>query len=247
MVIKQVNKRDRIPKIKNIPKHVVIIPDGNRRWARKHGLASVKGHWAGTRNAEDIIEAGRKMGVKYGSIWGSSVSNLKNRSVKEVKVLFEVYRKKFDEYVNKKKIMKNKIRIQVFGSWEKYLPKDLVDRVREVVSMTKKNNRYFLSFFIAYDGKEEMQRAVCEILAKKKKGLRVTSSEIKRHLYTRNLPPVDLVIRTGGEPHWSAGFMMWDIADAQFYFTRKLWPDFTKRDFIKSLQDYSRRGRRYGS
>jgi undecaprenyl diphosphate synthase len=116
----------------------------------------------------------------------------------------------------------------------------------ECVEATKNYSQYFLNFFLAYSGDDEMRRAFQKVAALLKPGETVTDAMIKENLMTRELPPVDLLIRTGGEPHLSAGFMMWDIADSQLYFSDKHYPDFDEAAFREAIADYAARSRRFG-
>jgi len=121
--------------------------------------------------------------------------------------------------------------------------------VQEAIDATKDYSKLFLNIFLAYSGTDEMLEAIRSITEKAKDAkskIQITPELLKQHLFTKDLPPVDLLIRTGGEPHLSAGFMMWDCADTQLYFTEKYWPDFTTSDFDSALADYATRGRRFG-
>ena len=232
-------------KIKNLPKHIAIIPDGNRRWSRKKGLMPWIGHNAAFRNFKEIFDASLDLKIPYLSFWISSQDNLKKRPNTEVKFLLNLFKKKFAELSNNNKVHKNQVRINAIGEWENYLSEDVKKPIQEAISATKNYNKFFLNFFIAYSGVDEMIRAVKKI--KKQDNLRVTSSAIKKNLLTKNLPPVDFLIRTGGKAHMSSGFMMWDIADAELFFSNKLYPDFTAKDFRSAVKDYGSRRRLLGA
>ena len=132
------------------------------------------------------------------------------------------------------------------GSWEKMFPQDVKEVLYRVKEKTKNYGRYFLTFLLAYDGRNEMLKAL-EKISKDNPVTEITPEILKNNLLTKNLPPVDLVVRTGGEPHWSAGFMMWDVADSQLYFTPMLWPDFNKKELDTALANYAATTRRLGA
>jgi tritrans,polycis-undecaprenyl-diphosphate synthase [geranylgeranyl-diphosphate specific] len=231
--------------IKNLPKHIAIIPDGNRRWAKKRGLMPWIGHKVAFSDFKEIIDASLGLKIPYFSLWISSQDNLKKRPQAEVKFLLNLFKKKFAELANDETIHKNQVKINAIGEWNKQLSEDVKIPIKEAIEATKNYNKFYLNFFIAYSGVDEMLKAVKKI--KKQDNLKITPEMIKKNLLTKDLPPVDLLIRTGGESHMSSGFMMWDIADAELYFSNKLYPDFTADDFRNAIKDYSARRRRLGS
>ena len=235
-------------KIMRIPCHVAVIPDGNRRWAEQQKLPIIKGHQKGAGILRDILETAFDLGIQHFSFWGESESNIRKRSKLAVAGLDKIFEKKFNDLVKEKKIHERKVKINVFGKWQELLGEKTTDAIQRAIDVTKNYNQRTLNFFIAYDGTGEMLDAVSMILEKSRQdpGMQMTPELLKQNLFTRNLPPVDLLIRTGGEPHLSAGFMMWDLANAQLYFPDKLWPEFTPEDFKKAIEDYAQRGRRFG-
>lgn len=231
----------------NIPVHVAIIPDGNRRWARERGLESWEGHEAGAKTLEKVLRENLDLGVKHITFWGSSLDNLRKRPWREKKALLDIYRRYFLKLIESEDIHKNEVRVNVIGKWEEQFPETVKKIIRKCMRRTERYQKYFLNFLLAYSGDDELVEAVGSLIEKcKGKVKRITSKMIKDHLMTRDLPPVDLLIRTGGEPHMSAGFMMWDLANAQMYFTETLWPDFDEKKAREAIMDYSRRARRYG-
>ena len=176
------------------------------------------------------------------------MDNLTKRSHEEVKFLYKAFESMFNELYDAPEIYSYDVRIQAFGEWESFQPSSLVASIRRIIEKTKEHRRHLLNLFDGYDGISEMTRAVQTIADLKTVApdLKVTPELIKAHLYTRDLPPVDLVIRTGGEPHWSGGFLMWDIANAHFHFSEKMWPDFDEKDLLAALEDYRKRERRLG-
>ncbi len=231
---------------KNIPRHVVIIPDGNRRWARSQGLEPWEGHEEGAKNLEKIIQKAFNLGVKCLSFWGSSLDNLTKRPLKEKRALLNIFERYFTRLIENKEIHENEARINVIGKWEDQFPHSLKKIIRKCIDDTKDYRKCFLNFFLAYNGDDEMVEAVKKIAEKYNSAKEVTAQTIKENLMTKDLPPVDLLIRTGGEPHLSVGFMMWDIANAQLYFSQKLYPDFNPDDFEKAIREFQRRERRMG-
>lgn len=231
----------------NIPTHVAIIPDGNRRWAKEKGLKPWEGHEAGAKNLEKVLRENMNSGVKYITFWGSSLDNIRKRPWQEKRALLDIYRRYFLRLLDNEDIHKNEVQVNVIGRWEEQFPETVKKIIRKCMRRTEKYQKFFLNFLLAYSGDDEMIEATNEILEKfKGKVKRITEKMIKDHLMTRDLPPVDLLIRTGGEPHMSAGFMMWDLRDAQMYFSPVLWPDFDEKKTREALEDYARRGRRFG-
>jgi undecaprenyl diphosphate synthase len=230
----------------NIPLHVAIIPDGNRRWAKERGKKSWEGHEFGAKNIENLSRRAREIGIKHLSFWGSSLDNLQKRSLQEKRALLDIYRRYFTKLMNSEEIHESQARINVLGKWEEQFPQSLIKIIKEGIEKTKNYHRYFLNFFLAYNGDDEMLEAVKKIVKTCRNIKRITEKTIKENLMTRDLPPVDLLIRTGGEPHNSVGFMMWDTANSQMYFTEKLFPDFDVNEFEKAIEDYQRRERRKG-
>lgn len=234
--------------IENLPRHVAIIPDGNRRWARNRTLAAWIGHMKGTESLEYLMEVFVDMGIPYFSFWGSSQDNMKKRPKEEVSQLLNIFKKEFGRLAKSKKIHDNKIRINIIGSWREQFPENVKKPMEEAIEMTKGYDDFHYNFFIAYSGIDEMLKAATSIADLKAKDPDISIDEalLKSQLLTCDLPPVDLLIRTGGEPHNSGGFMMWDVADSQLYFSEKLWPDFTNDDLKEAIIDFARRERRLG-
>lgn len=229
-----------------IPTHVAIIPDGNRRWAKERSLEPWIGHEEGSKRIEDIIKKSRDLGIKCISFWGSSIENLTKRPLQEKKALLNLYEKYFTKLFESEEIEKNEVCVRVLGRWEEQLPESIKKIIKKGINKTKHNTKYLLNFFIAYSGDDEMIQAVQKMLIKLKQAKDVTKESIKEHLMTSDLPPVDYMIRTGGEPHLSAGFMMWDVANAQLYFSENYFPDFNEDKFAEAIEEYSRRARRLG-
>ncbi len=232
----------------NLPKHIVVIPDGNRRWARAKNLKPWVGHREGMKRIGELLEESIKLGIPHFSFWGLSVDNIKNRPKKEIDFLLDIFDRNLKKLIKGKEIYEKKVRIRVLGFWRKFFPKELCQSIEKIMSVTKNHDRFFLNLFLAYNGTDEMLGAIKQIKKQvsRNPNLRITPNLIKENLFTKGLPPVDYLIRTGGEPHLSAGFMMWDIANVQFYFTKIYFPDFDRRELRKAIREYQRRKRRFG-
>lgn len=229
-----------------VPQHLVIIPDGNRRWAAARGLEPWAGHDEGAARIEELVAAARDMGIRYVSLWGSSMENLTKRPIKERAALLDVYERYFDKLLHDSAIARDQVRIHVIGYWREALPRTLVRMLEHGIADTAHHDRYHLTFFLNYSGDYEMVEAVRAIVAAGVTPDAVSATTIKSHLLTADLPPVDFLIRTGGEPHLSAGFLMWDTANAQLYFDDALFPDFDAARLRHAVDDYARRVRRMG-
>ncbi|HIP50278.1 MAG TPA: di-trans,poly-cis-decaprenylcistransferase [Candidatus Pacebacteria bacterium] len=230
-----------------IPNHVAIIPDGNRRWARARDVEPWDGHAAGADIIEELTKKARDIGIKYISFWGSSEENMKRRSLRERRELIKIYEKYFNKLMSGDDIFDDEVRINVFGKWREQLPKSLVSIIEEGIEKTKNHKKHHLTFFLSYSGDEEMMGAIEKIVKSYEKGVKITKEIIKKHLLTSDLPAVDYLIRTGGEPHLSTGFMMWDIANAQLFFSDEYFPDFGCEEFEKAIEEYVKRTRRLGA
>ncbi len=228
-----------------IPTHIAIIPDGNRRWAKAADKTAVEGHTQGAEIMRTLMPHAADRGVQYVSIWGMSLDNFKKRDITEVTGLLALFRSEFLKLAESEDIHSRNVRITVIGRWREKFPLPVRSAVQKAIDATAHYSKHHLTFFLAYDGIDEMTQAVSDIA---KEGItNVTPEVIKQHLFTKDLPSVDLIIRTGGEPHLSAGFMMWDVTDSQLWFTEKFWPDFTNNDFDEALEEYSNRQRRKGA
>lgn len=232
-----------------VPRHVAIIPDGNRRWARGRGAGPLEGHTAGAKAFRAVAEAALERGVECLSVWGLSLENYTKRSNAEVVGLLGIFQKQFKELTRSDFVHTQEVRINVLGRWRERFPLPVRRTIEVACEATHTYQRHNLNFFLAYSGTDEMLAAVTRLMDARGRttGAAVTAAELKRALLTADLPPVDLLIRTGGEPHLSAGFMMWDMADAHLFFTEKLWPDFTPADLAEALAEYQARVRRFGA
>ncbi|MAF20176.1 MAG: di-trans,poly-cis-decaprenylcistransferase [Parcubacteria group bacterium] len=234
----------------NLPKHVAIVPDGNRRWAKKRGLNSWQGHLAGAKITEEIVKQAFDLGINCLSLWGGSWNNLTKRSQGEINGLFKIYERYFRKLTKSKEIYQNQVKVNVIGRWKEVLSKKTIKVIEELIDKTKIHNQRQLNFLIAYNGTDEMMAAIKSIVqeARQNKGLKIIPRLLESHLWSYDLPPVDLVIRTGsqGDPHNSVGFMMWQTANSQLYFTKTMYPDFKQKELMKAVEDFIKRQRRFG-
>ena len=225
--------------------HIALIPDGNRRWAREHGLVPWKGHEKGAARFFEIAEHAFAQGIPYVTLWAASADNLTKRSRIEIKFLCSILRRELESKRTIALFMDNHIRVRFIGQWKKLVQNDtLIASIGKREEETKQFAQRNLTILFGYDGRREMMEAIKRL--RRTPEISVDYDTVKENLWTAALPPVDLVIRTGGEPHWSAGFMMWHTADSQFYFTSKLWPDFDTKELQNAFDDYAKRERRFG-
>ena len=228
-----------------MPNHIAIIMDGNGRWARKRGLRREKGHQAGKKSVKKIIESCIELGIKYLTLYAFSTENW-NRPKIEIDFLMQLlFLSLNDEFEN---LNKNNIKFNTIGNLER-LPKKISNYLEKVKLETKGNSTLTLTLALSYGSRYELIDAMKEISLKVKNNIisskNIDETVINNHLYTRNLPDVDLLIRTSGEKRIS-NFLLWQIAYSELYFTEKLWPDFEKKDLYKALICYQNRERRFG-
>ena len=228
-----------------LPKHIAIIMDGNGRWAQEKGYTRIYGHNKGVKSVQKIVEESLSLGIQYLTLYAFSVDNW-NRPKKEIGTLMDLLvdslKKEFE------KLIKNNIRLNTIGNI-KTLPKKVQDEIIRVSNKTKNNTKMILTIALSYGAREEIENVIKNIAREVKNNTisieNVDHSIINKHLYTQNLPDVDLLIRTSGEQRIS-NFLLWQIAYAELYFTDVYWPDFGKKDFYKALFNYQKRERRFG-
>ena len=221
---------------KNLPNHVAIVMDGNGTWSKKNNLQRSDGHQAGVKTAKKIVGYSIEKGIKNVTLYALSNENLA-RSKLELKNLFDIFFFSFSE--EKDFLFENKIKIKFIGDLEK-LPKKLRENVIYLENSTKKNKRLNLFIALNYGGKQDIKQAVKKILNKKDQ-----NGNFENFLLSKDLPEVDLLIRTGGFKRLS-NFILWQISYAELYFTDVLWPNFNKRNFFKALDWYSSINRKFG-
>ncbi len=225
-----------------IPAHLGLIIDGNRRWAKANGVPQLEGHRKGYENLKIIGRAALKKGVKYVSVYAFSTENW-DRSKDEVDYLMKLLIWVAKHEVNE--LHKNNIKVKFLGSEEKLKP-NVLRAIRSAEEKTKNNTAGTLALCINYGGHQEIVDATKKIVASGASTELVTKQLIEQNLYSPEIPPVDLLIRTSGEQRLS-NFMLWRAAYSELYFVKKHWPDFNEQDLNAALEEYTRRERRFGS
>lgn len=227
---------------KNIPVHVAIIMDGNRRWAAKRGLGPVEGHRVAAEKAiEPVVDRAIELGIKFLTFWAFSTENWK-RDRAELEGLFKIFRDALKQKTGK--LHEKGVRLQILGDISRF-PKDIAQKALEGVKQTAKNKKITVSFALNYGGRADILRAVKRILKDKVPPEKLTKELFSSYLDTAGMPDPDLIIRTGDEMRLS-GFMPWQGVYSELYFTPTLWPDFTPAKLDKVLADFQRRNRRFG-
>lgn len=229
----------------NLPEHIAIIMDGNGRWAKEKGKLRVFGHENGTKSVKTTVTACAELGVKHLTLFAFSTENW-NRPKLEVRALMKILVSSLKKET--KTFLDNNIRLNVIGQLDA-LPPNAQQELLEVIDKTKHNSRLVLTLALSYGSRNEIKDAVKEIALKVKNNLisveEIDDSVINKHLYTHNLPDVDLLIRTSGECRIS-NFLLWQIAYAELYFIDTLWPDFRENDLFQAIINYQKRERRFG-
>jgi len=224
-----------------IPKHIAIIMDGNRRWAKNKGLPRIEGHRNGALALEKVINQAGKRGVKTLTVYAFSSEN-RNRDPKEIKDLMSLL--KYFIRNKKKKLDKEGASIQILGEIS-YFPEDLQREILETVDFLKDNKRIHLNIALNYGGREEIVRAAKRIFKDQKKIEEINEEIFSKYLYTGGQSDPDLVIRAGGVVRLS-NFLPWQSTYSELYFSDKLWPDFDGDELDKAIDEYDRRQRRFG-
>ena len=229
----------------NLPQHLAIIMDGNGRWAKQQGFLRAFGHENGTKSVKNTIKTCAKLGIEYLTLYAFSTENW-NRPKLEVDALMKILINSLKKELGT--LQENNIKLNAIGNLEK-LPKSAQKELLDVIEKTKNNTRLTLTLALSYGSREELVQAVRIISDKVKNNIisidSIDDSIINEHLYTQNLPDVDLLIRTSGE-HRISNFLLWQIAYAELYFTNVLWPDFKDQDLYEAIISYQKRERRFG-
>lgn len=229
----------------NVPGHIAIIMDGNGRWAKQKGLPRVAGHAQGANTVRVVIEACIKLGVKALTLYAFSTENWK-RPKNEVDALMSMLKDNLNKELPLLK--KNNIRFNTIGDI-KVFPQDIQDSIRNVKQETSANNVLILTLALNYGSRYEILNAVKNIAidfeGKKIDIQKIDEKLFSSYLYTKDLPELDLLIRTSGEMRLS-NFLLWQASYSEIYITKKLWPDFTKEDLEAAINEFSKRQRRFG-
>lgn len=215
----------------NIPKHVAVIMDGNRRWAKAKSLPVIAGHaYAVENTVEELIERAGELGVEYLTLWAFSTENW-GRAEEEVSGLMNLFRKAIETKASS--FIAKGAKLRMIGDLTRFSP-DIQEGMKKVMEKSEKNDRITVTFALNYGGRDEIKRAV-----------QVGGVDFEKHLDTYGMPDPDLIIRTGGEKRTS-GFLMWSGAYAEWYFTDLLFPDFTPEKLDLAIEEYQQRHRRFG-
>jgi len=220
-----------------MPKHIAIIMDGNRRWAREHHLPELMGHRrVSDEILEPLIEHGAKIGIQYMTFWAWSTENW-NRKPEEVKGIMDIFRHVIRN--NWKRLAEKGVRITIIGDVSKF-PKDIVESLKSVVEETKNNTRITTVFALNYGGRDEIIRAIKKISLDA-----LTPTTFSLNLDTKDIPDPELIIRTGGEQRLS-GFLLWQSQYSELYFPSFYMPDFTPDKLDEAIEEFEKRKRRFG-
>ncbi len=224
-----------------VPTHIGYILDGNRRWAKKHGLPTYEGHLAGYNSLKDVIEASAEAGVKYISFYTWSTENWA-RAEEEVRGVMKIIRRLFT--VDMKQLVKDDFKLVVLGARDR-LPEDVVQMIEEAEEASKNGTKATLAMCFNYGGQQEIVRAAQRIAEEGIDPNDVTAEVFEKYLDHPDIPPCDIVVRTSGEQRLS-NFMLWRSAYSEFLFLDKLWPEMHKEDVAGIIEEYNRRNRRFG-
>lgn len=232
--------------LERVPVHVAFIMDGNGRWAKKRGMPRLYGHNAGTETLKKVVKESKRLGVKYITFYAFSTENWK-RPEEEVSGLMQILVKFIQSEIDE--INANNVKITILGDIE-MLPKASKDAVTYAIEETVHNDGLYFNIALNYGGRGEIVNAVKQISKKVKEGeLELASIDeacISEHLYTKNMPDPDVMIRTSGEKRLS-NFLLWQLAYSEFVFLDLFWPDFTEEVYRNALKEYDQRHRRFGA
>ncbi len=231
--------------MKALPKHTAIIMDGNGRWAKKKGKLRVFGHEQGVKTVRKTVEDCARLGLEYLTLYTFSTENW-NRPKFEVETLMRLLMSSLKKELET--LNHNNIKLNTIGDIAS-LPKTAHKELLDVMEKTKNNTGMTLTLALSYGARDEIKNAVQQISAKVKNNIispeNIDETIINNHLYTHNLPDVDLLIRTSGE-HRISNFLLWQIAYAELYFIDVFWPDFSEHHLLEAIKNYQNRERRFG-
>lgn len=229
----------------NLPKHIAIIMDGNRRWAKKRGLDAKTGHKQGADTLENIVKFANKLGISYLTVYAFSTENWK-RTEEEVGALMLLLQNYLEDFLQR--VDTENVKIRVLGDITK-LPKGLQKSIQKCVAKTKENTGLVLNIAFNYGGRDEIVKAVQQIARKVQEGKlkpeEIQENTVEKELYTAGQPDPDLLIRTSGEMRTS-NFLPWQLVYSEFLFMDKYWPDFTGEDLLEAIAIYQKRNRKFG-
>lgn len=224
-----------------IPRHIVLFPDGNRRWAKQRGMRTLEGHKKGYDNLLDFSEWCKNRGVKILTAFGFSTENW-NRTKEEVDYLMNLLKKCLTD--NVEKYNRNGVKVRVIGQRDR-VPESLRKAIEKTEKATENNSDLFLNLAISYGGKWDILQAIKKIVTEKIPPEKIDEKLFESYLSTAGLPNPDLIIRAGGEMRMS-NFVLWQGAYSELYFCPKFWPDFSEKDLDDALTEFNLRHRRFG-
>lgn len=228
--------------LKNIPKHVAIIMDGNRRWAQEKGLSVNDGHEAGAKNLDEIVKKAQELGIRHLTVYTLSTENWRKRGAEEVKGIFDlllrIAKEKKQEYEGRG------VKLFILGNFQAF-PRKVAKAISAILKIMLKHERIKVNLALNYGGRDEIVKAIKEIIREGVPANKVNEELVAKHLYTNGQPDPDLIIRTGGEIRLS-NFLLWQMSYSELYFTDTLWPDFGPVQLEKAILEYQKRQRRFG-
>jgi len=220
--------------------HLGLIPDGNRRWARLHGLPATEGHRRGAQVMEQFLKWCLEEEIQEVSIYALSTENLQKRSQEELQSIYRLMAENFRKLLNAEDLYRYEVKVNIFGKYYK-LPDFVVEAARNLIRATSHHSRHFLNILVAYGAQDELLHCVRSLA--ESRIARITEKVLLKHLWVKR--PFDLVIRTGGD-HRLSNFLLYQAAYAELIFVDKYWPDFTKKDFKRCLRQFDQAQRRMG-
>ncbi len=232
-------------KTAELPTHVAIIMDGNGRWAKKRLLNRIKGHEKGAETVRIIVRASREIGISFLTLYAFSTENWQRPRL-EIAALMTILKRFLIS--EERELLENNIRLNAIGQIES-LPEDVQETLRQTMAVTQHNDGMLLNLALSYGGRDEIVRMVREIAKRARDGKvdpdSITPGLISEHLYTKGMPDPDLLIRTSGEMRVS-NFLLWQIAYTEIFITDTLWPDFSREEFLRIIDHFKGRERRFG-
>ena len=229
-----------------LPRHIGIIPDGNRRWAKERNLDSKIGHITGYEALKNILFSFFEFGIRYLTVYCLSIENVKKRPAEELKYIYKIIIKACETIKNEPLIVKEKVKVNVFGKIE-LLPVEVKEKLMELIEFTKSHNQNYLNLLMMYDGQEEIIDGIKKMIQEKIDPSKLTRQSIREYLYSKNIPELDYIIRTGMDDGARiSGFLLWDASYAEFKFRNEYWPEYNKALLIEDLKEYIKRNRRKG-
>lgn len=222
-------------------KHIAIILDGNRRWARKRGLPAIRGHEYGAKAFEKIIKHCVKTNIKHLTVYAFSTENWKRTKI-EVRALITILKKYLQEYAEE--LNEQGVCFRIFGDQTKF-PKPVQKEIERAINLTKKNKKMNLNICLSYGARNEIVHAMKQISKKRIPSSKINEKIIEKHLYSAGQPDPDMIIRTGGELRLS-NFLLWQAAYSELIFVKKYWPDYKPADLDNAISVWQKRQRRYG-